>query len=61
MSATDIANEVRIIWSDVQVEFLIDQRIGRNRYFAQNYFICYNKNGFFHEIFKFLVSFGVCL
>ena len=33
MSATDIVNEVRIIWSDVQVEFLIDQRIGRNRYF----------------------------
>jgi len=34
MSATDIANEVRIIWSDIQVEFLIDQRISRNRYFA---------------------------
>ena len=33
MSATDIVNEVRIIWSDVQVEFLIDQRIGRNKYF----------------------------
>ena len=33
MSATDNVNEVRIIWSDVQVEFLIDQRIGRNRYF----------------------------
>jgi len=28
MLATDIVNEVRIIWSDIQVEFLIDQRIG---------------------------------
>ena len=54
-------NEVRVLWSDIQCEFLIDQRISRNRYFfsyfAQNYFICYNKNGFFT---KFSVSFGRC-
>ena len=33
MSATDNVNEIRIIWSDIQCEFLIDQRIARNRYF----------------------------
>ena len=52
-------NEVRVLWSDIQCEYLIDQRISRNRYFfsyfTQNYFICYNKNGFFT---KFLGSFG---
>ena len=57
MSATDNVNEVRIIWSDIRCEFLIDQRIARNRYFfsyfAQNYFICYNKNGFFTKILNF--------
>ena len=52
-------NEVRVLWSEVQCEYLIDQRITRNgyffSYFAQNYFICYNKNEFFT---KFSGSFG---
>ena len=26
-------NEIRVIWSDIQSEYLIDQRISRNRYF----------------------------
>ena len=26
-------NEVRVLWSDIQCEYLIDQRISRNMYF----------------------------
>ena len=33
MLATNNVNEVRIIWSDIQCKFLIDQRIARNKYF----------------------------